>query len=219
MEYIMKHLLVILVMITAILSSNVFSKPLYVIAKEDNTKLYKNSTGNAKTKAKLTFGETYTAGSIEKDRILIPTLNSWVDKKTVMTDYSKGLINEKAKYLVSYNKDKNDEKQRRIDIVKKHPEWNRKTKKNVTDGMIVPNWPESLIVASWGTPTKKLNFVNKAGVTELRLLYGQKLFILENDSLKFEKMHYTQNLNMHLNSNKDIVDSLSSDRNDSTLAE
>ena len=215
----MKNLLLTVMMITALLSTNVLAKTIYVIAKESNTKLYKTSNGKAKSSTKLTLGEVYTAGKIEGERISIPTLNGWVNKKEVMTDYSKGLISAKAKYMVEYQADKDEEKQRRIDVVKANPQWSKKTKQDVKNGMIVPNWPESLIIASWGEPTKRLTFVNKKGVKELRLLYGQKLFILENDSLKYEKMHYTQNLNMHLNEKKDIVDSLSTNKNDSTLAE
>ena len=215
----MRNLLLTVIMITAMLSTNILAKTIYVIAKEANTKVYTTSNGKSKSSKKLTLGEVYTAGKIEGERISIPTLNGWVNKKEVMTDYSKGLISEKAKYMTQYQANKDEEKQRRIDVVKANPQWSKKTKQDVKDGMIVPNWPESLIVASWGEPTKRLDFVNKKGVKELRLLYGQKLFILENDSLKFEKMHYTQNLNMHLNEKKDVIDSLNTNKNDSTLAE
>ncbi len=200
--------------------SNILAKTFYLTPQNEKTKIYSSSiTKKSSTSNKLKLGEVYQASKIENNRLFINDLSIWVEKKDINYDVIKSIIQYKAQYLTTYQKDKEKELQRRKDIVKANPNWKASDKKAIVDGVINPNWSVELVLASWGEPSKRLNFKNKNGIEETRLLYGQKLLIFENDSLKYHKMHYTENLNVHLDKKKSIVDSTASNRNDSTLAD
>ena len=212
--------IILTVLLTAFSFTNIFASTFYLTPQKENTKVYKSSTiksGNNSSKLKL--GEIYEASKVENDRLFIKALSVWVEKKSVNYDVTKAIVQYKAQYLTTYQKDKETELQRRKDIVKANPNWKDADKKAIIDGIINPNWSVELVIASWGEPSKRLKLKNKNGGEEVRLLYGQKLLIFENDSLKFHKMHYSQNLNVHLDKKKNIIDSTASNRNDSTLAE
>jgi len=214
----MKISLIIQTIALIIFTTNIFGETIYVTPKKNNPKVFKSSKGKTKTSAKLILGNIYEGSEINNNRINIPSLECWIKTRDAFYDYSKIMIQYKAKYLLTYKDDKKKEVDRRKQIVKEHPEWNKKVKKDILGGFVNRNWPESLFVASWGNPDRKLAFINKNGIKEKRLLYGQKLYIFENDSLKYEKSHFTSSLKVHLDKEDKNISKRDKNINDSTLS-
>ncbi len=159
----------------------------YITPRYDKVFLYKTATSKKMLKDKyIEFGKIYEVTKEKNNRYYIKDLGLWVDKIMVVGDFSKKLVKYKISYLKQYREEKMKEKKRVENEVKKHPEWPEYIKKAVLNFEIWPNWPESLVVASWGKPDTIIKTkYNDTLFTYMR--YGNQVLILKNNKLKLIK--------------------------------
>lgn len=185
------------VAILVLLSFTVVYAKWYITPKRGDVATFSTSTARNRLSKVLEFETIYLASELKNGRYRVKELNVWVDSAEVLVNLNPRLLRHQLFYLERHENAQQRNRRRVETEVRNNPQWDQETRDAVLNFQILPNWPESLVVASWGKPDSILR-EKKDGKNITKIKYGNRYVILEENQVRELRTEPAERLDIRL---------------------